>query len=232
MLTRLLPWAIAIAQLGCGRSTAVDAPAPTGSGVAKVASSPASAPSTAATAAGTTPRLAVGPDADKTDVSSIVGKPAPPWQTSTWFGAPAMKVEDLRGKVVLVRWFMSAECPYCSATAPSLVQLHDAYAAKGLTIVGMYHHKSDTPLVPADVEKLARKHYGFAFPITIDDGWKTLRGWWLADHPESWTSVSFLIDKRGIVRFAHLGGEYPPESADFGQMRRWIDQLLAEPSGA
>jgi hypothetical protein len=40
--------------------------------------------------------------------------------------------------------------------------------------------------------------------------------------------VSFLLDRRGVVRFAHLGGKYAPGSDDYRQMRRWIEELLAE----
>lgn len=172
--------------------------------------------------------IAIGPDADKTDVSSIVGKRAPDWELATWINSEPRTTASLRGRVVLVRWFMSSECPYCSATAPSLVSLDEQYRDKGLTVVGMYHHKSESPLVAADVEKLVQDHYGFRFPVAIDDDWKTLKRWWLDDHPDSWTSMSFLLDKRGTVRFVHLGGEYAPGSADLAQMRAWIDQLLVE----
>ena len=65
--------------------------------------------------------------------------------------------------------------------------------------------------------------------VAIDEGWKTLKSWWLTAHPDSWTSVSFVIDKKGVVRFMHLGGEYPPDSADYEQMEKWIE-LLAEPA--
>lgn len=175
-------------------------------------------------------RLAIGPDADKTDVSSITGKPAPPWDLKTWINSEPLTLDALRGRVVLVRWFMSSECPYCSATAPALVKLDAAYADKGLAIVGMYHHKSEGPLVVADVEKLVKEHYRFRFPVAIDDDWKTLKAWWLGAHPDSWTSMSFLLDKKGTTRFVHLGGEYAPDSDDYRQMQRWIDQLIAEPS--
>jgi peroxiredoxin len=199
--------------------------APAGSSSARpVESSPAQAtlPSV------DTNRKAIGPDADTTDVSTIVGEPAPPWDLATWFNGPARRVEDLRGRVVLVRWFMSAECPYCSATAPALVKLHEAYGEKGLTIVGMYHHKSEAPMVVADVKKLATEHYRFQFPVAIDDDWKTLRSWWLDDHPKSWTSVSFLVDRSGTVRHVHTGGEYPVGSEDYAQMKAWIEGLLSE----
>jgi len=172
--------------------------------------------------------VAIGPDTAATDVSSIVGKPAPGWQLATWFNGPPRTLDSLRGQVVLVRWFMSSECPYCSATAPSLVELDRDYRDRGLTVVGMYHHKSEAPLVVDDVRKLVTEHYRFRFPVAIDDDWHTLEQWWLDAHPDSWTSVSFLIDRRGTVRFMHLGGAYAPGSGDYLQMRRWIEQLLAE----
>lgn len=174
--------------------------------------------------------VAIGPDADTTDTSSIVGKPAPAWDLARWINSEPRTTESLRGRVVLVRWFMSSECPYCSATAPSLVDLDATYADKGLSVVGMYHHKSDGPLVVDDVKKLVQEHYRFRFPVAIDDDWKTLKKWWLDAHPDSWTSMSFLLDRRGIVRFVHLGGEYAPGSADFVQMRSWIEHLLSEPA--
>lgn len=186
---------------------------------------------TSASASSVAAPVAIGPDADEADVSSIAGKPAPEWQVSTWFNSKPLTISDLLGRVVLVRWFMSSECPYCSATAPSLVELHQDYAEKGLTVVGMYHHKSEGPLVVDDVRKLALEHYGFRFPIAIDDDWKTLKRWWLDAHPDSWTSMSFLVDRRGTVRFVHLGGEYAPKSDDYAQVRSWIEQLLGEPSG-
>lgn len=194
------------------------------------ACSSSSAPGPDASAS-TPSKLAIGPEADKTDVSSLVGKPAPEWTASTWLNGGPLTVKGLRGKVVLVRWFMSSECPYCNATAPALVKLHDAYAAKGLTVVGMYHHKSDGPLVVDDVKTLVNDTYRFRFPVAIDDAWATLKKWWLDDHPESWTSVSFLIDRAGVVRHAHLGGEYAPGSADYEQMQAWVEELLAEPAG-
>jgi peroxiredoxin len=175
-------------------------------------------------------KLAIGPDAATTDVSSLVGKHAPDWKASNWLNGPPLAVKDLRGKVVLVRWFMSSECPYCNATAPALVKLDEAYADRGLTVVGMYHHKSDGPLVAGDVKALVNDTYRFRFPIAIDDDWGTLKSWWLNDHPKSWTSVSFLIDRAGVVRHAHLGGEYAPGSDDYRQMKAWVEELLAEPA--
>jgi thiol-disulfide isomerase/thioredoxin len=173
--------------------------------------------------------VAIGPDADRVDVSSVVGKPALDWGAKTWVNSSPRRLEDLRGSVVLVRWFMTEECPYCSATAPTLVALDAKYASRGLAVIGMYHHKSDGPLVVDNVRKLVTDTWHFRFPVAIDDDWKTLKSWWLDAHPDSWASVSFILDKRGVTRFVHLGGAYAPGSADHRQIEAWIEQLLSEP---
>lgn len=171
-------------------------------------------------------QVAVGPDAASIDARTIVGKPAPSWDVD-WMGAPALAVGDLRGKVVLVRWF-TEECPYCAETAPTLAAWHDELAPRGLSVIGMYHHKSAEPLEVAKVRALAER-FRFRFPVAIDHDWKTLRRWWLDEHP-GWTSVSFLIDRGGTVRYAHTGGAYAPGSADAVQMRAWVEELLREPA--
>jgi peroxiredoxin len=178
---------------------------------------------TAAPAA--TPRVAIGPDSADIDATTIVGKQAPAWDLD-WMSQPAVSIDSLRGRVVLVRWFTGG-CPYCSATAPTLAALHEELAPRGLAVIGVYHHKTTEPLEPARVRALAESFH-FCFPVAIDRGWRTLRAWWLEDH-KGWTSISFLIDRRGVVRFVHTGGSYEPGSEDAAQMRRWIDTLLAEP---
>lgn len=178
-------------------------------------------------AGASTARVAVGPAVGDVDLSGLIGKPAPGWNLARWFNSPPLTLASLRGSVVLVRWFMSPGCPLCSATAPSLNGFHAQYAARGLRVIGMYHHKGQEPLDPEDVQGYV-EHYGFAFPVAIDADWQTLRRWWLDGHERGYTSVSFLIDRAGIVRHVHLGGEYAPGSADHAQMQQWIESLLAE----
>jgi peroxiredoxin len=165
----------------------------------------------------------------KTDdtLVGVIDQPAPPFQVSQWFNSEPLALEDLRGKVVFVRWFMGPSCPFCSATAPTLRALHADYAAKGLAVIGMYHHKEETPLDPKQVGGWA-KHYGYTFPVAIDKDWLTLDKWWLAGHERSFTSVSFLLDKTGVIRRVHLGGTIAPEGDDITAIRADIDRLLAQ----
>src|SRR5262245_7421150 len=159
--------------------------------------------------------------------AELIGTPAPEWHATDEIGSPPLKLSGLRGKVVLVRWFTSTDCPYCSVSAPALNQLHADYAGRGLVVIGMYHHKRPEPLTREAVQGWARE-YKFRFPIAIDRDWRTLNRWWLGEKKRAFTSVSFLIDRHGVIRRIHPGGRLAPGEPDFKAMRSTIDQLLAE----
>ena len=204
------------ALAACGATaTSVNEPAP-----APTPAAAASSPHADATAAHK-------PHQHDDSLTGVIDQPAPPWQVSQWFNSPPLSLEDLRGKVVLVRWFMGPSCPFCSGTAPTLRALHERYADKGLAVIGMYHHKEETPLDPQQVEGWV-KHYGYQFPVAIDKDWTTLRKWWLDGHNRSYTSASFLIDKKGVIRRVHVGGLIAPEGDDINAITADIERLLAQ----
>lgn len=167
-----------------------------------------------------------GPGQPPTEGAELVGTEAPEWTVSDWLGSPPLTLTALRGKVVLVRWFTDTDCPYCSITAPALNQLHHDYASRGLVVVGMYHHKRPEPLDLGAVRGWTRA-YGFKFPVAVDRDWRTLRRWWLGGASRDFTSVSFLIDRHGIIRRVHPGGSLALGGADFVAMRAKIEELLA-----
>lgn len=141
-----------------------------------------------------------------------------------------LTLEGLRGHVVLVRWW-TAGCPFCSATAPALRTFNKTYGERGLKVVGIYHHKEDTPFEPSVYEETARK-YEFTFPVAFDPDWKTLQSW-MRDRQGNvvdtgWTSVSFLLDKHGVVRHVHPGGQYVDGDTAHAELVAAIDKLLAE----
>lgn len=160
---------------------------------------------------------------------SLIGKAAKPWQVEHWMNSKPLTLADLKGKVVLVRWWTAPGCPYCAATAPSLNEFRERYRDRGLVVIGMYHHKSDRPLEVAEVKKHVQR-FGFQFPVAIDPDWQTLKKWWLdIDNGHTkWTSVSFLIDRQGRIRHIHEGGEYPPGSKDYATMQAQIEEALRE----
>ena len=157
----------------------------------------------------------------------LLGHVAPEWQVTNWINSTPLQLSGLRGKVVLLRWWTAPDCPYCRATAPALNEFYHTYHADGLEVIGFYHHKSPEPLQLDSVKKYAA-NFGFKFPIAVDTNWKTLHRWWLDTGKRDFTSVSFLIDRHGIIRHIHPGGEYVKGDADYAAMDAAIKKLLAE----
>ena len=143
--------------------------------------------------------------------ADLVGRPAPAWSFERWIRRAPLSLAELRGKVVLVRWWTDG-CDYCAATLPALEALRARHAGEGLVVIGAYHPKPPAATSDRRILAVARK-LGFSGPIAVDRDWSTLERYWLAGHRESgWTSVSFLIDRAGIIRWVHGGGEYHPSS--------------------
>ncbi len=161
------------------------------------------------------------------DTGSLLNKPAPEWGVTNWINSTPLQLKDLRGKVVLIRWWTAPDCPYCRATAPALNEFDDRYGKQGLQVLGFYHHKGDEPLKQEDVKTYA-KNFGFKFPVATDPEWKTLHQWWLDRGEHDFTSVSFLIDRKGIVRHIHPGGQYVAGDKAYAAMKNKIEELLKE----
>ena len=158
---------------------------------------------------------------------ALIGTKPNEWQLTDWINSQPLKLKELEGKVVLVRWWTAPTCPYCAATAPALNEFYHDYHSKGLEVVGVYHHKAPEPLRVDDVKKYATK-YGFKFPVAVDPNWQTLQKWWLDKGDKNWTSVTFLIDKHGIIRHIHPGGQYVKGDKEYDAMKASIESLLGE----
>jgi len=157
--------------------------------------------------------------------SELVGTRAKEWALSDWIGGKPRTLESLRGKVVLVRWWTAPGCPYCAASAEALNELARKYAESGLVVIGVYHHKASSPLTREHVEA-QRQRLGFEFPVTIDRDWKTLRRWWLDRTQLGWTSVTFLIDREGVIRHIHPGGAYFSGEPGFAALEKALRAAL------
>ena len=167
--------------------------------------------------------------------ADIIGLPSPDWPAERWVQGGPLRLADLRGRVVLIRFFMDARCPLCRGTAPALNELYREFAPKGMVVIGFYTPKPRPR--PTTVEEVRDyvKAFGFRFPIAVDDDWGCLRRLWLDRVPEAeFTSASLLIDRKGIVRHIQAGGTYSKDSkdrrarSDYESMRSAIIKLLAE----
>jgi thiol-disulfide isomerase/thioredoxin len=128
-------------------------------------------------------------------------------------GAP-----DLKGKVAIVRWWTSG-CSLCETSAPVLAAL-----AKKAPVVAIFHPKPPKDVAPA-AAKDAAKAIGMPGAVGVDRDWKVLERW-KAGTRYAFTSLTFLVDRTGAVRYVHPGGAITAEEGE--ELGRRIDALLAE----
>ena len=128
-------------------------------------------------------------------------------------------------RVTYVRFFTDT-CPYCAASMPAIQGLHEAYP--DLAVTGFYHPKPlGAKRSRESVEKLI-DDWGVKFPIDLDTEWKTLKATWLDAEPRSATSVSFLIDRAGVIRWIHPGPElHPSDDPEHAECDRQFKALEA-----
>lgn len=143
--------------------------------------------------------------------------PAPELTNATWLNVDApLRLADLRGRVVgLEMWTFG--CINCQHVMPSLKQWHAQYKDQGFVLIGNHFPEFD---YESDLENLqqAVSRYGIEYAVALDNDGTT----WRAYHNHYWP-VIYLIDKRGHIRYVHIGeGAYAETEAA-------IQALLAEP---
>lgn len=149
-----------------------------------------------------------------------------------WIGEALPTSGQGAAKATLVRWWTDS-CPFCEASLPAIEILRERYATEGLATVGVYHAKPPRAVPDEAVVALAER-LGYGGPLVVDEDWSALERIWLDTGARTATSVSFLVDAEGVIRFVHPGPElHPSEDAehaqcqqDFEAMERAIRVLL------
>jgi thiol-disulfide isomerase/thioredoxin len=140
---------------------------------------------------------------------------APQFAAGEWINSGPVKLEALRGRVVLVD-FWTFGCYNCRNTLPALKQLDDAYRTRGLSIIGVHSPEFDRE---KRIENIRREvaSLGIKYPVVTDNDYET----WQAYNVEAWPTV-VILDKRGRIRFTHIG------EGLYDEQESVIKQLLAE----
>lgn len=123
-----------------------------------------------------------------------------------------VRMAQLRGKVVLVD-FWASWCAPCREEMPVLERLHQQYKDRGLVIVG----------VNMDREAPNMRRFLQRTPVSfrvVHDGQHAVAGRYGPPRMPS----SYIVDKRGVVRFVHAGFR----ASDAADMEREIQRLLGE----
>lgn len=122
----------------------------------------------------------------------------------------SIRIGDFRGKVVLVD-FWASWCAPCREEMPVLERLYRRYRSRGLVIVGVSVDRTE-----GNIRGFLRRTR-VSFPIVHDPEHQIANRYRPPRMPSS-----YLIDKRGIVRYVHAGFR----ASDAERFADEIEQLL------
>jgi thiol-disulfide isomerase/thioredoxin len=152
--------------------------------------------------------------AEKVDLKDLGA--APELQNDVWLNVEKpLRLAGLRGKVVLLNMW-TFDCYNCKNVVPYVRAWNDTYAAEGLVVIGNhfpeFKYEADLGNLRVAVSKL-----DIRYAVAQDNDGQT----WDAYETHYWPTL-YLIDKRGHLRYTHIGeGAYPETEAA-------IKLLLAE----
>ncbi len=132
-----------------------------------------------------------------------------------WINSEPLKIEQLRGKVVLVD-FWTYTCINCIRTLPYLKEWDKKYRDKGLVIVGVHTPEFEFEKKYENVLK-AVNDYQLKYPVAQDNNYVT----WNLYQNRYWPH-KYLIDIDGYIRYDHIG-----EGA-YEETEKMIQLLLKE----
>jgi thiol-disulfide isomerase/thioredoxin len=134
---------------------------------------------------------------------AFVGQKAPELKPqSTWINSAPLKLESLRGSVVLIEFF-AWDCPFCAEAMPHVKQLYDKYSKSGLVVLGVHTPRVDYEKdIPKVKEAIAAK--GIKYPVVIDNDYELWGDYLCA----AWPSF-YVVDQDGVIQLNHSGtGRY------------------------
>ncbi|MHC4108134.1 MAG: peroxiredoxin family protein [Planctomycetota bacterium] len=155
----------------------------------------------------------------------LIGTRFPNLKFNRWIKQPPL---------TLYRWWTDT-CPYCARSLPAIEQWRRKYEKQGLVVVAVYHPKPPRSVDEADV-LAAAKELGYRGPIAVDEDWSKLERAYLDSGDRGATSVTFLVDRDGIIRFVHPGPvffasddpRFAEANADHRLLEKAIEALLRD----
>lgn len=142
--------------------------------------------------------------------------PAPELTNTIWLNTPSpLRLADLRGKVVgLEMW--TFDCINCQRVIPWLKNWYAAYKDQGFVLIGNHFPEFGFERDLGNLQQAVAQQ-GIEYPVAQDNNGAT----WDAYQNQYWPSL-YLIDKRGHIRYVHIG-----EGA-YAETEQNIQTLLAE----
>ncbi len=136
------------------------------------------------------------------------GQRAPGFSLTTLKGEK-LSLSSLAGQVVLID-FWAQWCEPCKHELPELDKLQKEYAQKGVRILAINIDKQRD-----NADKLVRM-LGLSIDVPLDPAGSVAATYDLPKMP-----TSYLVDKKGVVRFVHEGFE----NGDVARFKKELDEL-------
>ncbi len=148
---------------------------------------------------------------DQPEPTDLIGQPAPDFEGKDLDDKP-VKLADFKGRV-LVLDFWATWCGPCMKAIPQIQKLHEQYAEKPVTVLGMNTDRANV----RDKVKSTVSDKKLTFRQFLDADGKISRKYNISGIP-----CTLLIDKQGVVQAVHVG--YSDKLAE--ELSEQIDKLL------
>jgi len=139
----------------------------------------------------------------------LIGKKAPSLETETWFNSSPLKLDDLKGNVVVIEFFQ-LWCPGCNKfSIPLMNRWRDVTFRSESDVKFISVHTVFEGHEYQDNERLKHfiKEKGITHPVAVDkhvDGKHTPVT--MTKYRTRGTPCIAIIDKQGTIRFKYFGG--------------------------
>lgn len=136
------------------------------------------------------------------DLTSLVGKPAPEWECTDWFNSEPLRLEDQRGRVVVLTfWAGFDDSAFGLNRMLEMNVLAQLYADVSDVLFVAIH---DATIEPPEVERYV-KELGITFPVGRD----ALPFASFVKYGVHFIPQTVVIDKAGVFRYFQVEGRLP-----------------------
>jgi thiol-disulfide isomerase/thioredoxin len=156
--------------------------------------------------------------------SATHAETAPELGVAHWIDERPTTLAELRGRVVLLD-FWATWCAPCEFTMPRLKSLAEQFKDRGLVVVGLteFYGESNGKTLTRDAElsEIAafKKRLRLPYPFAVADSDANNLRYGVRALP-----TTFLIDRRGVVRYVSVGADDPGDDTLAAVVKRLLDE--------
>jgi peroxiredoxin len=150
-----------------------------------------------------------------------IPRPAPALTVPTPSGQK-IDLAEYKGKVVLVEFFLT-DCPHCQRSAGNIMPIYKEWKSRGMEVIGV----AINPDAKQGIPDFARR-FGATYPMGMGDRLTLTNFAELSAVARFFVPYIFLIDRKGMIRFEHAGGDQAFSNNEEQNLRTELDLLLKE----